>query len=129
MECKNTRRLMKDLGRVGVLGMHPSPDRTGNVGWPDRYLCWDDGASAWSGWVEFKEGRRRVTKIQRHVMGQLVTRGVPCWVVRFEPDHRPRAMRMRLECPFGGESPWPGVIRDVQELKGALFAVGTPALR
>ena len=82
MECKRTRDLCTDLRARGAMVFAVVGSVMQEPGWPDRYVhhVW------WSGWIEFKDGTRRLTPKQQYVIRELNARR-PCsaFVVRF-PD-------------------------------------------
>jgi len=79
-ECKKTRELCKELVGLGAEVVPYVGSRRQPSGYPDR-LIWH---KLWYGWIEFKDTRTKVAKLQRHRMQCLHERvSGSVFVVRF----------------------------------------------
>lgn len=75
--CKKLMRMLEDRGAV-VFKIHGHGMQ--ESGWPDLYVA----GLVFTGWIELKVGRRKVTPLQKERMRMLVERGVPAFVLRLE---------------------------------------------
>lgn len=79
-ECKKTGQLGKALTSLGAVVVPYCATRRQPSGYPDR-LVWH---TKWSGWLEFKDIKTRLTPLQKHRITELNKRKPgSAYVVRF----------------------------------------------
>lgn len=92
-ETKETRKLCRSLERNFDCLTYPLvASKFAPPGWPDRFIA----SHAWTGFIEFKSFKRRITPLQKRVIAKLMQKGMNVVVVRFSIDER----MLRLEKPY-----------------------------
>lgn len=66
-ESAKTRKLCRELEKIGAITLPYVGSARQIAGWPDRWIA----HPLWTGWVEFKDGEGRLSKLQQHRLREI----------------------------------------------------------
>lgn len=81
-ECKWTREICAQLERYNTLIFPVVASRMQKPGWPDRFIA----HTQWQGWLEFKDYKTPVSRLQKKVLRELRLRNKRLAYIVRRPD-------------------------------------------